>query len=220
LSGICAANAWTKTLPNCATSSSSAGQAYYIQGHAAADKTLHEANIQQASGVFCVLPEDKDNLFLVLSARGLNPGVRIVAKCIEDQSAEKFARAGAAVVVSPNRIGGLRLASEMLRPTVVSFLDVMVRDPQGYRFEEVLVAAGSPYLGKSLRQSPLGTTPGVRVVALVAGDKQYCYNPAEETVLRPGQRLVVLGRSAEVETLRQAVNGGAPARPEAAAVAP
>jgi len=186
-----------------------AGQAYHIQGDAAADKTLTEANIRQASGIFCVLPEDKDNLFVVLSARGLNPGVRIVAKCAEDQSAEKFTRAGADVVVSPNRIGGLRLASEMLRPTVVSFLDVMVRDPQGYRFEDVLVAEGSPCLGKSIRESPLGTTAGIRVVALATRDKEYCYNPAEETELRAGQRWVVLGRSAEVERLRQAVNRGA-----------
>lgn len=156
-----------------------------------------------------MLPDDKENLFSVLSARGLNRGVRIVAKCAEDQSAEKFMRAGADIVVAPNRIGGLRLASEMLRPTVVSFLDTMVRDPEGYRFEEALVAEGSPYLGKSIRQSPLGTTPGVRVVALAAADKGHRYNPSEETVLSAGQRLVVLGRSAEVESLRQAVNQGA-----------
>jgi voltage-gated potassium channel len=198
-----------ESLEACFGKEALAGQAYYIQGDAAADKTLSEANIQQACGVFCVLPDDKDNLFVVLSARGMNPGVRIVAKCTEDQSAEKFVRAGANMVVSPNRIGGLRLASEMLRPTVVSFLDVMVRDPQGYRFEEVLVAEGSPYLGKSIRQSPLGTTPAVRVVALAVGDREYCYNPPEETVLSPGQQLVVLGRSTEVERLRQALNRGA-----------
>jgi voltage-gated potassium channel len=198
-----------ESLEACFGKNALAGQACYIEGDAAADKTLSEANIQQACGVFCVLPDDKDNLFVVLSARGLNRGVRIVAKCIDDQSAEKFTRAGADIVVSPNRIGGLRMASEMLRPTVVSFLDVMVRDPQGYRFEEVLVAAASPYVGQSIRQSPLGTTPGVRVVALVAADKAHCYNPPEETVLSPGQRLVILGRSTEVEALRQAVNQGA-----------
>ena len=75
--------------------------------------------------------------FVVLTARGLNPRIRIISKCEDDESEQKLLRAGADSVVSSKRIGGLRMASEMIRPAVVSFLDIMVRDPQGYRVEEV-----------------------------------------------------------------------------------
>jgi voltage-gated potassium channel len=186
-----------------------AGKAFFIQGDAWADKVLLAANVEQAAGLFCVFREDKDNLFVVLSARALNRTMRIVARCQEEESAGKFSRAGADIVVSPNRIGGLRMVSEMIRPTVVSFLDFMVKDPEGFRFEEVTVRDVSPFLGKALRETPLGSTPGTRVVALAAEGGRYAYSPSEETQLSPGQRFVVLMRSVEVERLRKALNGQA-----------
>jgi voltage-gated potassium channel len=186
------------------------GQAYYLEADASHDKTLSEAGIAHAEGVFCVLENDRDNLFVVLTARGLNPKVRIVSKCQEEESTQKFVRAGADRLVSPNHIGGMRMASEMIRPSVVSFLDVMVRDAHGYRFEDIVVAADSPFLGKPVAQTPLGTDAEARVIALSDSKfpDQYQYNPSGDIRLEAGQRWVLLGRSEQVRRLQQIVNQG------------
>ena len=184
-------------------------QVFYLEADASSEQTLLEAGVERADGVFCALPTDKDNLFAVLTARGLNSRIRIISKCEDDESERKLLRAGADRIVSPTRIGGLRMASEMIRPTVVSFLDVMVRDAQGYRFEEIEVRENSPYAGKTIRQSPIGNEPGIRVVAVAVEREKYRYNPPEETVLAAGQRLVVLGRSEQVEALRKTLNDAA-----------
>ncbi len=184
-------------------------EVFYLEGDASSDQVLLEAGIERAAGIFCALATDKDSLFVVLTARGLNSRIRIVSKCEDDASEQKFLRAGADRIVSPTRIGGLRMASEMIRPTVVSFLDLMVRDPQGYRFEEIEVRERSPFIGQTIRQSPVGSEPLVRLVALAGEKEGYRYNPSDETVLTAGLRLVVLGRNEQVESLRAAMNPGA-----------
>jgi uncharacterized protein with PhoU and TrkA domain len=98
------------------------------------------------------------------------------------------------------------MASEMIRLAVVSFLDIMVRDPQGYRFEEIEVKDRSPCLGKTIRQSPVAMETTLRLVAVATGKDGYHYNPSDETPLTAGQRLVVLGRSEQVEKLRALEN--------------
>ena len=180
---------------------------HYLAGDAASDHVLMAAGIQRAAGIFCALATDKDNLFVVLTARGLNERIRISSKCEEDETEQKLMRAGADSIVSPKRIGGLRMASEMIRPAVVSFLDLMVRDPRGYRFEEVGIAPGSPFLGRLFRDTPVCQDKAVRLVALVAQDGGHNYNPADNTVLSAGQRLVFLGRSEHVAELRATLNG-------------
>jgi len=183
------------------------GQVFYLEGDASSEQTLLEAGVERADGIFCALPTDKDNLFAVLTARGLNSRIRIISKCENDESERKLMRAGADRIVSPTRIGGLRMASEMIRPTVVSFLDLMVRDPEGFRFEEIQVQEQSPYVGRTLAQSPVGQETDIRVVALALERDKYRYNPPPESVLSAGQRLVVLGRSPQVERLRKTLNG-------------
>ena len=179
----------------------------HLAGDASSDHILTEAGIQRAAGIFCALATDKDNLFVVLTARGLNERIRIISKCEEDETEQKLRRAGADSIVSPQRIGGLRMASEMIRPAVVTFLDLMVRDPRGYRFEEVDVEPASPFLGQPIRQSPAGQDPTLRLVALTTKDGSPHYNPSDDTVLVAGQRLVFLGRSEQVRELRTALNG-------------
>lgn len=178
----------------------------HLVGDASSDQILTEAGIQRAAGIFCALATDKDNLFVVLTARGLSERIRIISKCEEDETEQKLRRAGADSIVSPQRIGGLRMASEMIRPAVVSFLDLMVRDPRGYRFEEVDVEPTSPYLGKTIRQSPAGQDPTLRLVALTTKEGGAQYNPSDDTLLAAGQRLVFLGRSEQVHQLRTALN--------------
>src|SRR6185437_10997240 len=104
-------------------------------------------------GLASVLPEDKDNLLITVTARLLNPNLRIVARCAESRMLEKLLRHGANSAISPNMIGGMRLASELIRPSVVSFLDVMLRDHSGtLRVEEITVGAASPWVGKQIKE--------------------------------------------------------------------
>lgn len=184
------------------------GKVFALEGDASTDEVLHEAGIQKASGIFCALTDDKENLFVVLTARGLNPRIRIVSKCEQEESHDKFRRAGADAIVSSNRIGGLRMASEMIRPTVVNFLDAMLHDEQGFRFEEVVVGEGSPAIGRTLGESPIGRSPLARVIAMSEGKDDYRYNPPGDVRLVAGSRLVLLGKTADVDALRREVNGG------------
>ena len=180
---------------------------HYLAGDAASDHMLTQAGIQRAAGLFCTLGNDKDNLFVVLTARGLNERIRIVTQCEDDESESKLRRAGADGIVSANRIGGLRMASEMVRPTVVSFLDQMLRDPRGYRFEEVVLSSGAPVLGRPFHASPAGQDTVVRLVAVAGANGELVYNPPAELTLAAGQRLVFLGPSDRLHRLRAEMNG-------------
>src|SRR5687767_9091671 len=120
-----------------------------IEGDATHEEVLKEAGIDTAARMVVSLTDDKDNLFVVMTAHGINPKMRIVARYVNDRSAEKLKKAGASAVVSPNAIGGLRMASEALRPAVVSFLDVMLRSSKAtLRIEEAHVHEGSKLAGK------------------------------------------------------------------------
>jgi len=174
-----------------------------VVGDATHDAILEEAGIARASGVIAALTEDKDNLFVTVSARSLNPKLRIVAKSIEPGAEGKLRRAGADSVVSPNAIGGLRLVSELVRPEVVSFLDVMMRDRnQPLRFEELPIPRGSTLAGKRVRELELGGL-GMLLLALKPGapGAPLVYNPGPEVLLEGGETLIVLGDAARVREL-------------------
>jgi voltage-gated potassium channel len=176
----------------------------YVVGDATDDDVLEEAAIGQARGVVAALASDKDNLFLVVSARQMNPRARIVARGSDLQILEKLRKAGADTVVSPNYIGGMRMVSELLRPEVVKFLDEMRRDRARVRIEEVVVPQGSPLAGKTLGTSGIRSAGEILVLAVqVPGANGYRFNPGADFVLGDGMTLVVLGPLAEVDVLRQ-----------------
>jgi voltage-gated potassium channel len=175
----------------------------YIIGDAADDKALLEAGINKAKGIFCCLPLDKDNLFVVLTARELNKGIRIVAKCVEDLSEQKFKRAGADKTVSTNRIGGLRMASEMVRPTTASFLDIMLRDKKGVRFEELSVKDNSKIAGKTIAESGIHEETGASVIAIKSQGVDFLYNPRGSTVINKNDVLVVLGTVEQIRIMAE-----------------
>lgn len=180
-------------------------EALIVVGDATDDEVLLEAGVKRAAGLITALPEDKDNLFITITARGLNPKLRIVAKCVDPHSRRKLLSAGADAIVSPYTIAGLRMASEMVRPTVVTFLDTMLRRPTGtYRIEEVQLTASSSLLGQSLSDAGIPTKTGLQVLAVRdPGEAHFTYNPPSTLELREGQVLVVLGERAGVEKLRR-----------------
>jgi voltage-gated potassium channel len=188
----------------------------YLVGDATDDEIMAQAALATARGVVVALSSDKDNLYVVVSARQMNPGARIVARCSEVAHVEKIKRAGADSVVSPNFIGGVRMVSEMLRPTVVRFLDEMLRDKRAtYRIDEVAIAAGSPLVGQTLRAAGIRERFGMSVLAVKASGSgaPWQYNPSADDVLSAGMTVVVLGSTRQVSELRAvaAAPGAAPA---------
>ena len=183
------------------------GEFLYIIGDASDDHILEEAGIKRAKGLIAALPTDKDNLFVVISARQLNPNIRIVARGIEPSTIAKLKRAGADSVVSPNFIGGMRMVSEMIRPKVTEFLDIMLYDKdKTLRIEEVDVPKGSSFIGKSLREANLRQLADILVVAVRnEKTKSYHYNPKPEFVIEEGTSLIVLGPIEEIIKLRNII---------------
>lgn len=182
------------------------GKMLYVHGDATEDHALVEANVINAKGVVAALTQDKDNLFVTLSARSLNPKARIVAKVIEDETIPKMLKAGASSVVSPTQIGGRRMASEVIRPKVNEFLDQMLRDKErALRLEEVHVAGDSPFVGLSLKSTPIREKTKLLVIAIRSEDGMVIYNPEPDYVIEGGSTLIVMGGAEAVQTLRQLV---------------
>ncbi len=170
------------------------GEFPVLKGDAADEEVLTTAGLARARGLVSVLADDKDNLMVTVTARQLSPSVRIVARCAEARMAEKLIRAGANSAVSPNMIGGMRLASELIRPHVVSFLDEMLRDRnKTMRVEEIAVGSESPWIGMSLHDTQLHGKFELLALALRKPGGQLQYNPHGDAVLDSGDVIVVLG---------------------------
>jgi voltage-gated potassium channel len=170
------------------------GALIIVHGDSTEDGVLHKAGIERAKGLITCLPTDEANLFVTISARSLNPGLRIVAKGVDTRSHKKMIKAGADSVISPAYIGGMRMVSEMVRPAVTTFLDMMLRERERVlRFDEVTVAAGSPLLGKTICESKLEEKTGALLVALRKGGvKDFDFNPAKTTRLAENDVLVFI----------------------------
>ena len=178
----------------------------WIPGDATADHVLFQAGADRARGLVACLPDDPDNLFVTLSVRALNPGARITAKVVDIANETKVIRAGADCTINPNRIGGKRLASELLRPHVTEFLDEMLKVTEGkLHFDEVELVQGTSVAGKTLREVPIRTQTNLLVVAVRMPDGSYVYNPSPDERLAIGERLIVMGLFNDVAKLRQMV---------------
>lgn len=161
----------------------------YLLGDATDTDVLRKARIEAARGLIACMPSDKDNLFTLLTARELNPTMRIVSRVVSEDSRPKLFKAGADAVVSNKMIGALRLASEMLRPHVVSVLDAMLREPGAVRVQEFPV--GGRAAGSALQALRLHDRVGIVVFALrEAGTLRHAFNPPPDRLLREGDVLI------------------------------
>ena len=175
-----------------------------VLGDATRDQTLKEAGIEKACGLISVLPNDAENLFVVLSARGLNPDILIVARAAEEGSEQKLLRAGATKVVSPYLIGGLRMAHTVLKPTVVDFIEFTTKSGNiGLQMQEVTVQAGSPLIGMSLEVCSVGEDMGVIIVAIKQASGETRFNPTHQSVIRAGDILIVLGEISKLKSFEE-----------------
>ncbi len=179
-----------------------------IEGEATEDVVLRAAGIERATGLVTALPTDKDNLFVVITARGLNPSLRIVSKVEEIAARDKFLRSGADTAVSANFIGGMRMASELIRPTTVSFLDTMLYGTPTLRVDEVTVLPTSKYIGMPIAKCDPIRSSGVVLVTLrqQGGKSGFQFNPSQDTHLASGDVLIIIGDRSQVEHLRSGLN--------------
>jgi len=182
-----------------------------LQGEAHEEEVLESAGFARAQGLVSVLPDDRDNLMVVVTARQKSPSMRIVARCTDARVAEMLMRAGANSAVSPNLIGGLRLASELIRPHVVTFLDLMLKEEsKTIRVEEISVGASSPWVGRTIRDTEIHHQYELLALALRKPSGETQYNPKAETVLDARDILIVMGNANQVWKAREAAGGTVP----------
>lgn len=164
-----------------------------LEGDPTSDEMLQQAGIGRARALIAALENDKENLYLVVAAKDLNPKIKIAARYNNPATRHKFVNAGASSLVSPNMIGGMRIASELVRPQTVSFLDTMLRNKQeaGTRVEEAEVPAGSAMIGRDLLD--LHREAGVTAIACrEPGGEEFRYNPDPHTSLAAGMTVIFI----------------------------
>jgi voltage-gated potassium channel len=175
----------------------------YIQGDAADDANLHAAGIENAKGVIVSLSSDKDNLFTTMSARMLNSRVRIISRVADTKLEAKMRRAGANGIVSPNIIGALRMASEMIRPAAVDFLDSMLRSSRGnLRIHEINISEKSGLVEKNIIDSGLKQKYELLVLAIRDKKREIIFNPPPTRILEAGETLIVMGEVDNITRVR------------------
>ncbi len=180
----------------------------YIHGDATQDETLLKAGVKSASNLIVATADDADNLFITLSAKNLNPRIRIVTRANREENVIKLKRAGATEVILPNVIGGLRMASLAIRPSVVSFLDIVTHHGEiDLRLEEVKVPKGSPFHGKLLKDIDIPKKTGVIVIGIRREDGSFILNPTSTTMVLEGDSLIIIGTKEQAEKLKRLVSG-------------
>ncbi len=166
----------------------------YIQGDATEDENLIAAGIQTAAGIIICLPSDKDSLYVTMTARMLNEKIRIISRLSNQKLRPKLIKAGADSVVSPNTIGALRMASEMIRPTVVNFLDSMLRSSQGnLRIHQIKINGNSSYVGIKLEDIGLQKKFNLLILGARIGKEEILFNPGNAFIIQANTILIVMG---------------------------
>jgi voltage-gated potassium channel len=186
-----------------------------LQGDTTRDEVLVRAGIARARGLVAALSHDTDNLFVTITARALSPGLKIVARANEDDNVAKMYRAGADHVVSPQRIGGARMASMLLRPGVMSLLDILARGAGSpLTLQEVVVAPDSELAGRTLADVRIPQRTGALVVAIRSRGPEasapFRFNPRPADSLAEGDRLIAMGEERQIDALQRlaAPSGG------------
>jgi voltage-gated potassium channel len=178
----------------------------FLLGDATENELLEQARIKDAQGLFATTNSDNDNIVITLTAKQLNPHLRVVCRCNDTKNVDKIKRAGADTVVALSYIGGLRMAADMIRPHATDFLESMFRGKEHpLRVEEVLVPEDSPFLGKNIEELELTSMGNLLLLAIRRSEGDWVYNPALDLTLEKDMRLIVLATPEERQLLHGAL---------------
>jgi len=176
----------------------------YYKGDATQDKTLIAAGIKRAKGIVCALPSDAQNLYVILTAKELNPDIYVLSRSEEIESEHRLLRAGADRVISPYILGGTRMAMAISRPAMLDFIEITTRRQSlELRMDEIDICAGSPVIGKSLEESEIRQRYGLIIVAVKKESGQMIFNPLASYVISQGDKLIALGEDDNVTKFAQ-----------------
>ena len=174
-------------------------------GDATEDETLNRAGIKKARSLIAALNSDAANVFVVLTARGLHPDLHIISRASRDESEPKLRKAGANRVILPYALSGQRMASLVVQPGVVDFLDVVMHSGEfEYALSEIAVAEGSPLAGESLADLRMRQTHGVTVLGVYTPGEELLSQPQPADKLETGSRIIVMGTTSDLADFRQA----------------
>jgi voltage-gated potassium channel len=176
---------------------------YFIVGDATREEVLLEAGIERAKGLISVVSTDADNVYVVLTARSLNPNLFIVARGEDIGSEKKLLRAGADKVESPYRMGGQKMAQTIMRPTVVTFMELAMKEGVDWTMEEIVVGPASPLQGVLLADSGIRQNLNLILVAIKRAGGEMFFNPSHETPILAGDTLIALGLRKNLDALEK-----------------
>ena len=176
----------------------------YIRGDATQDDVLIKAGIERAKGLVAALSKDADNVFIVLTAKQLNENIHVVARAIDKTSHKKLRRAGANHTVSPNEIGGRKMATVLLKPTLTYFMDhVIETEDMTLDLEEVIVNQNSVLVGKKLRDCKIPEKTGLIVLAIRRHrNDKFEFNPKMDATIEKKDHLIVIGEYEQIRNLK------------------
>jgi len=180
----------------------------YVEGDATDDETLQAAGIEHAKGLITAVTSDTDNVYITLTARGLNPKLFILARAGEEGAEKKLMRAGASKVISPYTIGASRMAQAILRPSVVDFIELATASEHlALQIEEIRIAADSVLAGKNLVNSGIRQSMGIIIVGIKESDGKMTFNPPPEKNIEPNAVLIILGERPAINRLEKIARG-------------
>ncbi len=180
----------------------------YIIGDATKDEILREAGIKRAKGIISLLPSDAENLYVVVSARFLNPEIFIVARATDEEARIKLKMAGANKAICPYYIGGLRIAQSVLRPNVIDFLEFATGSEfKDIQIEEILVSRDSKLVRKTLKDAKIGEKLKVIIIGIKRADGKIEFNPSADTIIKAEDIIIGIGSSESLTLLSQIAKG-------------
>jgi voltage-gated potassium channel len=176
-----------------------------LEGDATQDETLEKAGIARARAIITTLPEDADNVFIVLTARSLNERIVIISRASDDNSDKKLKKAGANNVIMPDKIGGAHMASLVLKPDVIEFIDYITgQGGPDINLEEITFESLPDHLqNKTIRDLEIRNKSGANIVGFKTDKGEFVINPSPDTQLIPNVKLFVLGTPEQIRRLKE-----------------